>query len=172
MRTKIFKTILILFFLTVFFIFYRGLQETNIYIPKNKIESDVPSFKAKIFASDEYIDSKEIFEKNRFYLINIWASWCVPCRDEHSFLMDLSNEKNIEIIGLNYKDSNEKAKKFLYELNNPYSKILTDNDGIISIEWGAYGVPESFLVFNNKVIKKIIGPINAESFLEINKIIK
>ena len=76
--------------------------------------------------------------------MNIWASWCVPCRDEHPFLMNLSDEKNIKIIGLNYKDNNENAKNFLSILNNPYDTILLDLDGTIAIEWGAYGVPESF----------------------------
>ena len=86
--------------------------------------------------------------------------------------MDLSKQQNIEIIGLNYKDNIENAKIFLNELNNPYKKILSDKDGIISIEWGAYGVPESFLVYNNKILKKIIGPINKNLFLEIREIIK
>ena len=104
--------------------------------------------------------------------MNIWASWCLPCRDEHSFLMNLSNQNNIEIIGLNYKDKNKNAKKFLEKLNNPYKIILSDQDGTISIEWGAYGVPESFLIYNKKIIKKITGPINKDILIEIKKMIK
>ena len=104
--------------------------------------------------------------------MNIWASWCVPCRDEHPFLLNLSKLDNIEIIGLNYKDNNQKAKKFLNELDNPYKVILSDKDGTIAIEWGAYGVPETFLIHDKKIIKKFIGPLNTNSLLEIKKFIK
>ena len=79
---------------------------------------------------------------------------------------------NIEIIGLNYKDNNQKAKKFLNELDNPYKVILSDKDGTIAIEWGAYGVPETFLIHDKKIIKKFIGPLNTNSLLEIKKFIK
>ena len=104
--------------------------------------------------------------------MNIWASWCAPCRDEHPFLLNLGKQDNLEIIGLNYKDNTENAKKFLKELNNPYKVILTDKDGIIAIEWGAYGVPETFLIYDKKIIKKYIGPLNLNSLLEIKELIK
>ncbi len=118
------------------------------------------------------VASKKIFNQNKFYLLNIWASWCVPCRDEHSFLLNLSNNDQIEIIGLNYKDNANNAKKFLKELGNPYKQILLDNDGTKAIEWGAFGVPESFLIYQNKIIKKFIGPLNFKSVKEITKLIK
>lgn len=172
MKSKFFSIILFIIFITIFFIFYKGLQNSNIYIPENNIEKKIPSFEVKKFASNEIENSDQIFEHNKFYLLNIWASWCVPCRDEHKYLMELSKEKNIELVGLNYKDKYENAKNFLDELNNPYNSIYEDQDGTISIEWGAYGVPESFLIFNNKIIKKIIGPISQKSLFEIKNIIK
>ena len=86
--------------------------------------------------------------------------------------MDLNNEKTIKIIGFNYKDDFIKAKKFLSEFDNPYNMIISDKDGTLSIEWGAYGVPESFLVYENKIIKKIIGPLNQNSLLEIKRKIR
>ena len=104
--------------------------------------------------------------------MNIWASWCVPCREEHQFLMELKKEKNLKIIGLNYKDDTKNAKKFLDDLKNPYSNIFLDKDGLIAIEWGAYGVPESFLIYNKKIIKKVIGPLNGNLTSEIKKLIK
>tara|TARA_B100001094_G_C17993977_1_gene701677 strand:+ start:41 stop:559 length:519 start_codon:yes stop_codon:yes gene_type:complete len=172
MKIKVLPIILIITFLLIFFIFYKGLENSNIYIPENNIEKAIPSFGVKILDNNDEINSAEIFKNDKFYLMNIWASWCAPCKNEHPFLMSLSNLKNIEIIGLNYKDDYDNAKKFLKELDNPYKIILSDEDGTIAIEWGAYGVPESFLIYKKKIIKKIIGPLNENSFLEIKKIIR
>jgi len=172
MANKIYLFFIIIFFLLLFLIFYKGLQNSSIYTPSVDINKNVPTFNAKIFDSEETINSKKIFQDDKFYLINIWASWCVPCRDEHSFLMHLKNQKNLEIVGLNYKDNNKNARNFLKELDNPYKIILLDNDGTIAIEWGAYGVPESFLIYNKKIIKKIVGPLNEVSLIEIKKLIE
>ena len=172
MKNKILASFLTVVFLIIFLLFYKGLQKPNIYIPITDVEKDIPSFTAQIFDSNNQIDSDDIFENDKFYLINIWASWCLPCKDEHPFLMSLRKKKNLEIIGLNYKDNIKQAKKFLKKLNNPYVIILSDKDGTKAIELGAYGVPETFLVYNKKMIKKITGPINDKIFLEIEKIIK
>tara|TARA_Y100001936_G_C15931473_1_gene589581 strand:+ start:244 stop:762 length:519 start_codon:yes stop_codon:yes gene_type:complete len=172
MKTKKIPFILIIFFLVVFFVFLKGLKNSNIYTPSVDIELDIPKFEAKLFDSDELINSDEIFSSNKFYLMNIWASWCVPCREEHGFLINLSKKKNLEIIGLNYKDKVQNAKSFLNELRNPYNIIITDIDGTLAIDWGAFGVPETFLIYNKKVIKKVIGPLNKDILYEINEIIK
>ena len=84
--------------------------------------------------------------------------------------MDLSKKENIKIIGQNYKDNFDNAKNFLINLDNPYDLIFLDNDGTIAIEWGAYGVPETFLIQNNKIIKKIIGPLNEKLLFEIKEL--
>ena len=172
MRTKFFPIFLSLIFLFVFVIFYKGLQNSNIYVPKENLKKEIPVFNAEIFETGEQINSEKIFKKDKYYLVNIWASWCAPCKDEHPFLMDLSEQKNIEIIGLNYKDNYSNAKIFLKDFSNPYKLILSDNDGLIAIEWGAYGVPESFLISDKKIIKKIIGPIDSRILAEIKKIIR
>ena len=169
MKKKIFPLTLIIFFLIIFFVFFKGLQNSNIYTPKIALDKEIPFFKAESFKNN-LLSSDEIFSENKFYLMNIWASWCIPCKEEHPFLMNLSKEKHIEIIGLNYKDNNENAKQFLRELNNPYDIILLDDDGTIAIEWGAYGVPESFLIYDKRIIKKIIGPLNSISTKEIKKL--
>ena len=172
MRNKFVVISLIIIFLAIFFIFYKGLQNSNIYTPSTTIKKNIPYFKIKAFKTDKIVNSENIFKNDKFYLINIWASWCIPCRDEHPFLMNLSNQKSVEIIGINYKDNDENAKSFLKELGNPYTEILSDKDGTIAIEWGAYGVPETFLIQNKKIIKRIIGPINKDKLLQIKKLVK
>ena len=87
--------------------------------------------------------------------------------------MQLSKNKSIKLIGLNYKDKNKKAKKFIEELGNPYSIIVTDEDGIISIRLGAYGVPETYIIDKNrKIIKRIIGPLNKKLLKEVDLIVR
>ena len=172
MKNKIILIFLIFIFSIVFFIFYKGLQNSNIYTPNVEYKKNIPIFEAQMFDKKKKINSNQIFNRDKFYLLNIWASWCVPCRDEHSYLIDLNDKSNIEIIGLNYKDDEEKAKLFLKELDNPYKIIISDKDGLIAIEWAAYGVPESFLIYNNEIIKKIIGPINENTMKEIRALIE
>ena len=172
MKIKILPTFLIIFFLTIFIIFYKGLQNSNIYTPILSEEKNSPIFKTKILGSENIMSSENFFLNDKFYLVNIWASWCIPCREEHSFLINLSKKKNLEIIGLNYKDNLENAKNFLKELENPYNTIFLDSDGTIAIEWGSYGVPETFLIYNKKIIKKVIGPITDSSIKDIERLIK
>lgn len=171
MKNK-FSILLIVFFTFIFIIFYKGLNNSNIYVPSTQVEKDVPDLKVKLLRSQNEIELKSLFEDNEFYLINIWSSWCGSCREEHPILMNLKNQKNINIIGLNYKDNKANAEKFLSELGNPYYEILEDNNGSKSIELGAYGVPESFLIHQNKIIRKYIGPLNQNLFTEINSLIK
>ena len=171
MKNRITSFILIISLILTFVIFYKGLNKSILYEPKSAIK-DIPEFTATVFFENKEVNSKKIFNQNKFYLLNIWASWCVPCRDEHSLLLNLSNNDQLEIIGLNYKDDSDNAKKFLNDLGNPYKKILLDNDGTKAIEWGAFGVPESFLIYQNKIIKKFIGPLNFDSVEEIKKLIK
>jgi cytochrome c biogenesis protein CcmG, thiol:disulfide interchange protein DsbE len=172
MKNKFLPFSIVLIFITIFIIFYKGLQDTNIYTPEVKINYEVPSVSVELFDSGKTVNTLEIFNTDKFYLLNIWSSWCVPCRQEHLILMDLIKNDNLKIIGINYKDTKKNAKKFLEELGNPYDKIIFDNDGINAIEWGAYGVPESFLINKNKIIKKYIGPLSKESMEEIKLFIK
>ena len=163
--------LIVIFFIFIFVIFYKGLNKSNLYTPNANVKS-IPEFTSYTLLKKKSYNSKEIFFQNKFYLLNIWASWCVPCRDEHSLLIDLSKSKKIEIIGLNYKDDFDNAKKFIGELGNPYSIILLDRDGTKSIELGAFGVPETFLIYENKILKRYIGPLNLNSVDEIKNYIK
>ena len=172
MKNKFLLFSVSLVFLFIFTIFYRGLQDTNIYSPEVKINTKIPSFSAELFYSNKIVNSFEIFDLNKYYLLNIWSSWCVPCRQEHPLLIDLSKNTSVRVFGINYKDNKEKAEKFLKELGNPYEKIIFDKNGIVAIEWGAYGVPESFLIYNGKIIKKYIGPLKKKSIREIKLLVK
>ncbi len=172
MKSKFIPLILILIFLITFVIFFKGLKNSNIYTPDINLKKEVPSFELKSFDNDSIVISEKIFEDNDYYLMNIWASWCIPCKEEHKFLMELKKDDRIELIGFNYKDNFKNALSFLKDLGNPYDIIVLDKDGTASIEWGAYGVPESFLVYQNKIIKRFIGQINNEDLLEIQKIIR
>ncbi len=172
MKKKLLTFLVIIVFGSIFYVFYKGLEESSIYTPDIRVKKDIPVFKSKDFFSGESVESSNIFELDKMYLLNIWSSWCVPCRQEHPLLMGINSRTNINIIGMNYKDNSKNAKDFLKELGNPYKEIFIDSDGIIAIEWGAYGVPESFLIYNNKIIKKYIGPLNEELINEMKLLIK
>ena len=172
MKNKLIPLSIFLVFIVIFIIFYKGLQNTNIYTPNSKSSFEVPSVSVKLFNSNEIVNTLEIFSSDQFYLLNIWSSWCVPCRQEHSILMELTKNDNLKVVGINYKDTKKNANNFLKELGNPYDNIIFDNKGTNAIEWGAYGVPESFLINNNKIIKKYIGPLNKVSMEEIKLFIK
>ena len=116
MRTKIFPISLIIIVSVIFVIFYKGLQNSNVYEPQIGNQKNIPVFIAKAFETEEIFKSEDIFKGDKFYLMNIWSSWCAPCRDEHKILLNLSNQKNLKIIGLNYKD---KKKMYIVGVNSP-----------------------------------------------------
>ena len=171
MKSKVIPLILILIFFITFVIFFKGLKNSNIYTPNTNLEKKVPSFELKSLENNNII-SEKIFKDDKYYLMNIWASWCIPCREEHEFLMELNKDQKIELIGFNYKDNFKNASSFLKDLGNPYDIIVLDKDGTSSIDWGAYGVPESFLIYQNNIIRTFIGPISNDDLLEIKKIIR
>ena len=173
MKNKFSLIIVIIFLSFCFTIFYKSLNNSNTYAPKINNEKSIPVFEAKDLNSSTYHNSEMIFEEDTFYIVNIWASWCVPCRIEHPLLMELSKNQGVKLIGLNYRDNKTNAKNFINNFGNPYSQILIDNDGSLSVEFGAYGVPETFIIDKNKkIIRKFIGPINKEITEEIKLIIK
>ena len=172
MKNKLLPLSITFIFIIIFIIFYKGLKDTNIYTPESKINNEVPSLLVDLFDTDKTVNTIEIFQSDKFYLLNIWSSWCVPCREEHPTLMELKNNDRLKVIGMNYKDNKNNAKNFLKELGNPYDEIIFDSKGTNAIEWGAYGVPESFLIHNKKIIEKYIGPLDKVSIEEIKLYIK
>ena len=171
MKIRIVYFLLVIFFIFVFIIFYKGLNNSNSYTPNTDIKN-IPEFTSETLILKKPVNSKDIFKQNQFYLLNIWASWCLPCKEEHPLLITLGENKKIKIIGLNYKDNLNNAEKFINELGNPYETIFLDRDGTKAIEWGAFGVPETFLIYENKILKRYIGPLNSKSIDEIRNYIK
>ncbi len=116
--------------------------------------------------------------KGNVSVVNVWASWCVPCHDEAPLLVQLAQDKRIRVVGINYKDTPDNARRFLGRYGNPFSAVGVDANGRAAIEWGVYGVPETFVVGRDGVIAyKLIGPItpeNIDSMLraEINKALR
>ncbi len=97
-------------------------------------------------------------------VVNVWASWCLPCRQEHPLLEELSRDPGVRLVGINYKDNAENARRFLGTLGNPFAAVGVDKAGRAAIDWGVYGVPETFVVGADGVIRyKHVGPITADS---------
>lgn len=116
--------------------------------------------------------------KGRVSLVNVWASWCVPCHDEAPLLTDLAKDKRLQLVGINYKDVAENARRFLGRYGNPFSAVGVDGKGRASIEWGVYGVPETFIVGRDgTILYKLVGPITPQNIdgvlkAEIEKALK
>jgi cytochrome c biogenesis protein CcmG/thiol:disulfide interchange protein DsbE len=116
--------------------------------------------------------------KGRISLVNVWASWCVPCHDEAPLLTELSKDKRLQLVGINYKDTPDNARRFLGRYGNPFGVVGVDGNGRAAIEWGVYGVPETFIVGREgTIIYKLVGPItpdNVDSVLkaEIDKALR
>ncbi|WP_022724302.1 DsbE family thiol:disulfide interchange protein [Rhodopseudomonas sp. B29] len=108
--------------------------------------------------------------KGKVSVVNVWASWCVPCHDEAPLLTKLSDDKRIQVVGINYKDNPDNARRFLGRYGNPYGIVGVDANGRGAIEWGVYGVPETFVVGRDgKIAYKLVGPITADN---LDKVLK
>jgi len=116
--------------------------------------------------------------KGKVSLVNVWASWCVPCHDEAPLLTELGRDTRLQIVGINYKDSADNARRFLGRYGNPFGIVGVDANGRAAIEWGVYGVPETFIVGREgTIVYKLVGPItpdniNAVLKIEIDKALK
>ncbi len=101
-------------------------------------------------------------------VVNVWASWCIPCRDEAPMLMKLAADKRFRLVGINYKDQPDNARRFLGRFGNPYAASGADADGRTGIEWGVYGVPENFIIgHDGKIAYKLVGPITEENLQSV-----
>ena len=164
-----FITLSIIFFIIV--VFFISLNRTTVYDTKNLVGQKITNVKLDHFTLKKFV-TEESFKKKEYTLINFWASWCAPCRVEHPLLIKLSEEKNLKLVGVNFKDKKSNALKFLKELGNPYEILAKDVSGKHSVNFGIYGIPESILVNKNLVIiKKFVGPISKNDYKYILTII-
>ena len=172
MKKKILALPSVVFFLILSIFLYLLIIDRNpSEIPSNLLNKNVPIFEAEsLFKDKKFISSNEF--KDEIILVNFFATWCKPCRDEHVYIKRFTNERKIKVIGINYKDNTEKTIKWLKDLGNPYTDILIDNNGKIAIDWGVYGIPETFIINSNGIIKyRHIGPITNKIYTKINLII-
>jgi cytochrome c biogenesis protein CcmG, thiol:disulfide interchange protein DsbE len=116
--------------------------------------------------------------KGKVSIVNVWASWCVPCHDEAPLLTELGKDKRLQLVGINYKDAPDNARRFLGRYGNPFSVVGVDGNGRAAIDWGVYGVPETFIVGREgKIVYKLVGPITPDNLdsvvrAEIDKAMK
>ena len=135
-----------------------GLTLNPRLVPSPLIGKPAPEFDLPLLIGDGSFSNKDLI--GHVTLVNVWASWCFACRQEHETVKYLS-QKGVRIIGLNYKDEAEAAKNWLKKLGNPYQAIAADKDGRIAIDWGVYGAPETFLIDKEGIIRhKVIGPLS------------
>ena len=168
---KIIKSIIVFLFIFVLLVFYNSLNRETNYSTDYLVGNKLTNINLKSF-DDNKIYTSEDFKKSRYTLINFWASWCAPCRIEHPYLMQLSKEKNLKILGVNFKDKKINASKFLNELGNPYYYMAKDTSGKQSVNFGIYGIPESILINNETIVlKKFVGPLNEQNLNDIKEII-
>jgi cytochrome c biogenesis protein CcmG/thiol:disulfide interchange protein DsbE len=109
--------------------------------------------------------------KGKVSVVNVWASWCIPCHDEAPLLLKLGRDKRLQVIGINYKDAPEKARGFLARYGNPYGMVGVDGNGRAGIEWGVYGVPETFIVGREgTIVYKMVGPVTVDNIDTVLKV--
>ena len=172
MKKKIIKISITIFFLFITTVFLIGLNKSSIYDTKDLVGKQLENIKLDNFNENKILTESDL-RKSDFTLINFWASWCGPCRKEHPTLLRLNRINNLTILGVNFKDKKENAKKFLNELGNPYDILAKDELGKDSVYFGIYGIPESILIDKDlTVIKKFIGPISKNEFNYIVKTVE
>jgi cytochrome c biogenesis protein CcmG/thiol:disulfide interchange protein DsbE len=143
-------------------VLYTGLFRDPREVPSPLIGKPAPAFALRdLHEPGRTFGTTDM--RGQVWLLNVWASWCESCRIEHPLLVDLARQKIVPIVGLDYKDKDDLGKKWLADRGNPYSVSIVDGDGRVGIDWGVYGVPETFVVDKEGIIRyKQIGPVNAD----------
>ncbi|MCK0510333.1 DsbE family thiol:disulfide interchange protein [Aromatoleum buckelii] len=144
-----------------------GLQLNPREVPSPLVDKPAPEFRlATLAAPDTALGAADM--RGEVWLLNVWASWCVSCREEHPVLMELARDKVVPLVGLNYKDTRPEAIAWLEAHGDPYTTSVVDADGRVGIDYGVYGVPETFLIDRQGVIRyKHIGPVTREAVRDV-----
>lgn len=143
-----------------------GLKLDPKKVPSPLIDKPAPAFSlSTLFDENKTFDPEQM--KGKVWLLNVWASWCVSCRQEHPLIVELSRTGVVTVIGLNYKDTRADAKRWLTRMGNAYPASAFDEKGSVGIDWGVYGVPETFVIDKQGIIRyKQIGPVTREALNE------
>ena len=147
------------------FVFFFALNKKDQTLKSAFLNKPIPEINLDSLVEDDKLNNNNF--KNEVILVNFFASWCVPCIVEHDFLFKLKKQKPIKIYGINYKDNIENLEVWLKKLGNPYAKIGIDKTGITGIDWGVNGIPESFLIDQNGIIKHKINGVIDEKQIKI-----
>ncbi len=158
-----------LIFVAIFIVLWRGLNLHPNQIPSPLIDKPAPAFSLPdLFNNKKNVTNQDFL--GHVTLVNVWATWCVACAEEHNALLQLAKNESIFFVGLNYKDDPVAAKKWLKQYGNPYQIVAIDQSGSAAIDWGVYGTPETFVLDKKGIIRyKQIGPIDTESWENILK---
>jgi cytochrome c biogenesis protein CcmG, thiol:disulfide interchange protein DsbE len=160
-RIVVFLVPLFAFLLLAVFL-YRGLFLNPREVPSPLIGKPAPQFQLPKLGAEVAFSSKDML--GQVWVFNVWASWCTPCRVEHPLFNQLAKQNIVPIIGLNYKDQPTAARRWLGELGDPYQLTVVDGDGRVGLDFGVYGVPETFVIDKQGVIRhKHIGPVTPEA---------
>jgi cytochrome c biogenesis protein CcmG/thiol:disulfide interchange protein DsbE len=151
-------------FAAILFLLWRGLSLHPNQIPSPLLDKPAPNF-----ALPDLLDAKKIRTNKDLLghvtLLNVWATWCESCAEEHAFLLQLAKQNHVFFFGLNYKDDVKLANTWLKQYGNPYQMVGVDSDGVAAIDWGVYGTPETFVLDKKGIIRyKQIGPIDNETW--------
>ena len=160
------KFIPLILFLFIAVFLYFSLNSNSSKLPSPLLGKMFPNIEAKDFYSDESVLLTDLFSDN-ISLVNVWASWCVTCRQEHQMMMKIANNKDLQLIGINYKDTRADGERYLEVMGNPFDVIVFDPSGKIGLDLGVYATPETFLVNQKGVILyKHIGAIDSKVWEE------
>jgi len=167
-KQRLFLFIPLFVFIVLAGFFWRGLSLDPNEMPSALLNKPVPAFELPVIPASEnppgLLNANQEMLKGKVSLLNVWATWCVPCRQEHEFLIKLKSQ-GVPIYGINYKDNSEDAQRWFAELHNPYVYAVLDADGRLGLNLGVFGYPETFLVDKQGVIRyKHIGVINEENW--------
>ena len=170
-KISIFPFVIFLLILSTFF-YLLTIERNPSELPSNLLDKNVPNFETEsLLKNEKFVSSKEFGKE--IMLVNFFATWCKPCRDEHVYIKRFAYEKGINVIGINYKDNSDNTVEWLMNLGNPYSDVPIDKNGRIAIDWGVYGIPETFVIDSKGIIKyRHIGAITKKIYKKIYLLIK